>query len=88
MDHAFGSSQPFTLGIEEELLLVDPETRRLAPVADRGARRRWTAHERAASHEVYAAGDRAALAARPDAEDACARARGAARCRGATPARR
>src|SRR5204862_7658456 len=33
MDHAFGSSEPFTLGIEEELLLVDPETRRLAPVA-------------------------------------------------------
>jgi glutamate---cysteine ligase / carboxylate-amine ligase len=33
MDHAFGSQ--FTLGIEEELLLVDPATHQLAPVAER-----------------------------------------------------
>src|ERR687895_1658834 len=33
MDHAFGSQ--FTLGLEEELLLVDPTTHQLAPVAER-----------------------------------------------------
>jgi carboxylate-amine ligase len=30
MEHSFGASPPFTLGIEEELLLVDGHTRRLA----------------------------------------------------------
>ena len=33
MDHAFGRGRPFQLGVEEELLLVDPATRRLAPVS-------------------------------------------------------
>ena len=33
-DHRFGSSDPFTIGIEEELLLVDAETHALAHVAD------------------------------------------------------
>lgn len=32
MDHAFGRGPEFALGMEEELLLVDPRTRRLAPV--------------------------------------------------------
>lgn len=32
MDHAFGRGPAFALGMEEELLLVDPATRRLAPV--------------------------------------------------------
>jgi carboxylate-amine ligase len=34
MDSAFGSGEPFTVGIEEELLLVDPATGRLAPIAE------------------------------------------------------
>jgi carboxylate-amine ligase len=33
-DHRFGSGDPFTIGIEEELLLVDAETHALAHVAD------------------------------------------------------
>jgi carboxylate-amine ligase len=33
--HAFGSGEPFSVGIEEELLLVDPDTLQLAHVADR-----------------------------------------------------
>ena len=33
-DHRFGSGDPFTIGIEEELLLVDPGTHELAHVAD------------------------------------------------------
>jgi glutamate---cysteine ligase / carboxylate-amine ligase len=54
LDHAFGSSSPFSVGIEEELFLVDASTRRLAPVAREvlGAIGR---SEREASHEVYAA---------------------------------
>jgi len=35
VQHAFGSSAPLTLGLEEELLLVDPRTHRLAHVAER-----------------------------------------------------
>ncbi|HET7443725.1 MAG TPA: YbdK family carboxylate-amine ligase [Solirubrobacterales bacterium] len=33
-EHRFGASSPFSLGVEEELLLID-ENRRLAPVAER-----------------------------------------------------
>jgi carboxylate-amine ligase len=33
--HSFGTGQPFSVGIEEELLLVDPDTLQLAHVADR-----------------------------------------------------
>jgi glutamate---cysteine ligase / carboxylate-amine ligase len=33
-EHRFGQSRPFTVGLEEELLLVDPETLQLAHVAD------------------------------------------------------
>ena len=33
--HAFGTGEPFSVGIEEELLLVDPGTLQLAHVADR-----------------------------------------------------
>ena len=35
MDHAFGRGRSFALGMEEELLLVDASTRRLAPVSSR-----------------------------------------------------
>ncbi len=34
MNHRFGESQPFTVGLEEELLLVDADTLQLAHVAD------------------------------------------------------
>jgi glutamate---cysteine ligase / carboxylate-amine ligase len=34
-EHRFGSGEPFTIGIEEELLLVDPHTHALAHAADR-----------------------------------------------------
>jgi carboxylate-amine ligase len=34
MNHSFGATAPFSLGIEEELLLVDPGTHHLAHVAD------------------------------------------------------
>ena len=33
--HSFGSGEPFSVGIEEELLLVDPDSLQLAHVADR-----------------------------------------------------
>ena len=33
--HRFGQSEPFTVGLEEELLLVDRDTLALAHVADR-----------------------------------------------------
>ena len=35
MNHRFGASTPFTVGLEEELLLVDGQTLQLAHVADR-----------------------------------------------------
>jgi len=35
VDHAFGRGRSFALGMEEELLLVDPVTRQLAPVSSR-----------------------------------------------------
>ena len=86
MEHAFGASEPFTLGIEEELLLVDRETRRLAPVAA-DVLAAMEAHERAASHEVYAASIELRSPPRLDAEDAArevAGLRAAARTAGAT----
>jgi carboxylate-amine ligase len=49
---AFGS--PFTLGVEEELLLVDPESRMLIPVAER-VLAAMDAADDAAAHEAYAA---------------------------------
>jgi carboxylate-amine ligase len=86
VEHAFGTSEPFTLGIEEELLLVDRETRRLAPVAA-DVLAAMDAHERHASHEVYAASIELRSPPRLDAEDAArelAALRAAARDAGAT----
>jgi glutamate---cysteine ligase / carboxylate-amine ligase len=86
MDHAFGSSEPFTLGIEEELLLVDAETGRLAPVAVE-VLAAMEESDRAASHEVYAASIELRSAPQPGAEDAgreIARLRAAAGAAGAT----
>jgi carboxylate-amine ligase len=50
----FAPSAPFTVGIEEELLLVDARTGALEPVADRILARMGTSAEEA-DHEVYAA---------------------------------
>jgi carboxylate-amine ligase len=54
MDYAFGDGSPFSVGIEEELLLVDPETRRLAPDAE-GVLARIEAPAGLAAPEAYAA---------------------------------
>ena len=55
MEHRFGGSRPFSVGVEEELLLVDAETLRLAPVAA-PVLEAMASPDAAASHEVYAAG--------------------------------
>jgi carboxylate-amine ligase len=34
VEHAFGTGEPFSVGVEEELLLVDPDTHALAHVAE------------------------------------------------------
>jgi carboxylate-amine ligase len=54
VQHAFGSSHPLTLGLEEELLLVDPETHRLAHVAER-VLDALDLPEELAAHEAFAA---------------------------------
>ena len=76
----------FTLGIEEELLLVDPLTRRLAPVAEQVLPAMEVA-DGAAAHEAYAA----ELELRSpicrtagEAREALASARASARAAGAT----
>ena len=53
MQHAFGNSDPLTLGMEEELLLVDPDSHQLAHVAERvlGA---VELPESLAAHEAFA----------------------------------
>jgi glutamate---cysteine ligase / carboxylate-amine ligase len=55
MEHRFGGSRSFSVGVEEELLLVDGETMRLAPVAA-PVLEAMASPDSAASHEVYAAG--------------------------------
>jgi carboxylate-amine ligase len=50
----FAADTPFTIGLEEELLLVEPETLGLAPVAG-DVLAAMHVDEAAASHEVYAA---------------------------------
>lgn len=54
MEHAFGTGEPFTVGIEEELLLVDPETHELAHVAEE-VRPRIDQPEEMVDYEAYAA---------------------------------
>ncbi|HYY21462.1 MAG TPA: YbdK family carboxylate-amine ligase [Thermoleophilaceae bacterium] len=86
MDHAFGSGQPFTVGIEEELLLVEPDGHALAHEAER-VLAGVDLPEGAAAHEAYAA--EIELRSRPSvrAEEAVAalgRGRRAARATGAT----
>lgn len=53
MDHAFG--RPFTLGVEEELLLVDRATLALAPVAERVLSNVGDHPRERLAHEAYAA---------------------------------
>ena len=84
MEHAFGSD--FTVGIEEELLLVDSESRELAPVAA-DVLPRIDAADGTASFEAYAA--QLELRSPPsvgagEARAALAHARSAAREAGAT----
>jgi carboxylate-amine ligase len=54
MDHAFGQTDPFLVGIEEELLVVDPDTHLLTPRVDDllGV---LAAPAGRAGHEAYAA---------------------------------
>src|SRR3954451_11929891 len=54
MNHAFGARPPFTLGVEEEHLLVDPVTRALVPDAVR-VLAALDLPEGAAGHEGFAA---------------------------------
>jgi glutamate---cysteine ligase / carboxylate-amine ligase len=87
MDHSFGQRPPFTLGVEEELHLVDPITWRLVPDAARvlGA---LDLPERAAGHEAFAAQVelRSPISAGVDeAAGALARGRAALLAAGATP---
>lgn len=86
VEHAFGSDPPFTVGVEEELLLVDPQSRALAPVAEH-VLAAIDLPEGAAAHEAYAA--QLELRSPPcasagEAADALAAGRAAARAAGAT----
>jgi carboxylate-amine ligase len=54
LEHRFGDGAPFSIGLEEELLLVDPEAHRLAHVADR-VLPGIDLGERRADHEAYLA---------------------------------
>ena len=53
MQHAFAASDPLTLGLEEELLLVDPATHQLAHVAEE-VMRHIELPESLAAHEAFA----------------------------------
>ncbi len=53
MEHSFGASDPLTLGMEEELLLVDRETHQLAHVAEQ-VLQRVELPESLAAHEAFA----------------------------------
>jgi glutamate---cysteine ligase / carboxylate-amine ligase len=54
VNHRFGESAAFTVGLEEELLLVDAETLQLAHVADQVLRRTGLPSERV-DHEAFLA---------------------------------
>jgi carboxylate-amine ligase len=54
VEHAFGRTSVKTVGVEEELLLVDPDTLELAPVAEKVLAATEAPREQAA-HEAYAA---------------------------------
>jgi glutamate---cysteine ligase / carboxylate-amine ligase len=52
--HRFGEGEPFSVGLEEELLLVDPETLQLSHTADRVLERSTLPRERL-DHEAFLA---------------------------------
>jgi glutamate---cysteine ligase / carboxylate-amine ligase len=85
-DHAFGTGKPFSLGLEEELLLIDSETLQLAHVADLivpGVQ----LPEGRADHEAFLAEIELRSTPRADASEAAAElaeGRAAARAAGAT----
>ena len=54
MNHRFGAAGEFTVGLEEELLLVDPETLQLDHGAERVLERIGLAEPRA-GHEAFQA---------------------------------
>lgn len=54
-EHRFGHSGGLTVGIEEELLLVEPATGKLSPVSERVLPRVRVEEGAQARHEVYAA---------------------------------
>jgi carboxylate-amine ligase len=86
MDHAFGSEEPFTVGVEEELFLVDPETRELVHSAEEVVSAldlppELGGHEAPASQVELRSGPETTAKA---AVDALARGRAAAREAGAT----
>jgi carboxylate-amine ligase len=54
-DHAFGRGQPFSLGVEEELFLVDDRDRSLTPLAEQVLAALDGLPETMAGHEAYAA---------------------------------
>jgi carboxylate-amine ligase len=86
LEHSFGSGAPFSVGIEEELLLVDPESLALAPVAER-ILRDLDAPAEGAAHEAYAAEIELRsppCASAAEAADVLATRRAAARAAGAT----
>lgn len=83
---SFGAGPPFTVGIEEELLLVDPETHELAPVAAE-LLQRIEAPAGAVAHEAFAAELELRSPPAPHAGEAAAalaELRAAARAAGAT----
>ena len=83
MEHAFGSGEPFTVGIEEELFLVDPHTRELAQVAAE-VLAAMRVPDGTADHEAYAAEiELRSLPSRTTADAVAALARGRATARDA-----
>lgn len=67
--YAFGNGAPFSVGIEEELLLVDREAHELAHVADE-VLPRMNVPESSAGYEAYRAEVELRSAARPSADQA------------------
>jgi carboxylate-amine ligase len=85
MDHAFGRA--FTLGVEEELLLVDPDTFALAPIAERVLANVHDHPRDRLAHEAYAAELEArtpVTSSAPEAVEALRESRRAAHEAGAT----
>jgi len=86
MEHAFGTGTPFTVGVEEELLLVSPDGARLAHDAEQVLARLDLAPD-AAGHEAFASEVELRSPPSPDATSAAetlAAGRRAAAAAGAT----